>query len=163
MCQEWSNTYGVRTGVFRMSCIYGPNQFGFEEQGWATWFIIAAMKGKPITIYGDGDQVRDMLYVEDCVEAYDRFLRSDLKHGVFNLGGGVHNTLSINEHLNFLLVELKGTEISIGYEDWRPLDQKCYVSDIRRAEQLLGWKPKTDPYYGLRQVIKWVRENLDLF
>jgi len=163
MCQEWSHTYGVRTGVFRMSCIYGPNQFGFEEQGWATWFVIAAMKNYPITVYGDGCQVRDMLYVEDCVNAYDAFFRSDLVHGVFNLGGGVENTLSLNEHLNYLEKCLHKTIPVAQYEDWRPLDQKCYISDISKARSQFDWKPAVSPKEGLDRVIEWVAENVEIF
>src|SRR5271166_399589 len=95
LCQEWAHTYGIKTGIFRMSCIYGPNQMGFEEQGWATYFVICCLKGWPITIFGDGHQTRDMLYVEDCVRAYEAFAESDLKHGVFNLGGGPSNTMTL--------------------------------------------------------------------
>lgn len=162
MCQEWSHTYGIRTGVFRMSCIYGPNQFGFEEQGWATWFAIAAMKGYPITIYGDGHQVRDMLYVEDCVNAYDAFVRSDLPHGVFNLGGGMGNTLSLSEHLS-LLEERLGKKIEVKYADWRPLDQKCYISDISKFQASCHWEPVVSPQEGMERVIEWVGSNLEVF
>ena len=162
LCQEWAHTYGVRTGVFRMSCIYGPNQMGFEEQGWATWFIIATLKGWPITIYGDGDQVRDMLYVEDCVKAYDNFIDSGINHGVWNLGGGPGNTLSLNEHLN-TLESLTGLRSPVTYSEWRPLDQKCYVSDIRNIEDDLEWKPSINPEKGLAMTLDWVKSNLDLF
>ncbi len=162
LCQEYAHIYGVKTGVFRMSCIYGPNQFGFSEQGWAVWFIIAALKGLPLTVFGDGKQVRDMLYVEDCVKAYDAFHKSDLKHGVFNLGGGLKNTLSINE----AIVELRamtGESIDVSYADWRPSDQKCYISDIRKVGIQLGWEPKVGVHEGLQLSMNWVKENLDLF
>jgi CDP-paratose 2-epimerase len=162
LCQEWNTTYGVRTGVFRMSCIYGKNQFGFEEQGWATWFSIATQKNLPITIFGDGKQVRDMLYVEDVVGAYDAFLRSDLDSGVFNLGGGWDNTISLNECLT-ILEEIYGKRSPITYEDWRPLDQKCYVSDISALREGLGWSPKVDPKTGLTLVSKWVKDNINIF
>jgi CDP-paratose 2-epimerase len=162
LCQEYAHTYGVRTGVFRMSCIYGPNQFGFEEQGWATWFIIATLKGWPITIYGDGDQVRDMLYVEDAIKAYDAFVQSDVSHGVWNLGGGPSNTLTLKEHLDYV-EGLTGARSPVTYEDWRPLDQKCYVSDLWRMDRDLKWAPKVDTLAGLKLTTDWVSENLDVF
>jgi CDP-paratose 2-epimerase len=161
-CQEYAHTYGVKTGVFRMSCIYGPNQFGFAEQGWATWFIIAALKGLPITIYGDGKQVRDMLYVEDCVKAYDAFHQSDLKHGVFNLGGGKENTLSLIECIR-MLEDNFDMKFDISYEGWRPSDQKCYISDIRKAKHRLDWEPTVAPKEGLLATAAWVKDNLDVF
>lgn len=162
LCQEWAHTYGVKTGVFRMSCIYGPNQFGFSEQGWATWFIIAVLKGWPLTIYGDGDQVRDMLYVEDCVQAYDAFVQSDKKHGIYNLGGGSGNTLTLHEHLH-IVTELTSKYSELSYEDWRPLDQKCYVSDIRKIKDELGWSPTVTTDEGIARVTEWVESNLEIF
>lgn len=162
LCQEYAHTYGVRTGVFRMSCIYGPNQFGFAEQGWATWFIIATLKGWPITIYGDGKQVRDMLYVEDCIRAYDAFVQSDRKHGVWNLGGGMKNTLTLNEHLDGMK-KLTDKRSDLIFENWRPLDQKCYISDIQPIKDQLEWEPKVDPSDGLRETTKWVEKNLRIF
>jgi len=162
LCQEYAHTYGVRTGVFRMSCIYGPNQFGFAEQGWATWFIIATLKGDTITVYGDGDQVRDMLHVEDCVHAYDSFLSSNIKHGVWNLGGGIENTLTLNRHLNFM-EKFTGKRSSIDHQDWRPSDQKCYISDITQTKKDLNWMPLISPEKGLVHVTEWVKDNLDIF
>lgn len=162
LCQEYSHTYGVRTGVFRMSCIYGPNQFGFEEQGWAVWFMIATMKGWPITVFGDGDQVRDMLHVSDVVDAYTSFIKSDVKHGIWNLGGGPENTLSINEHLD-LCEQLFDRRSVVEYRDWRPLDQKCYISDIKRAGWDLDWKPTINPYEGLKDVKEWIESHPSIF
>jgi len=161
-CQEYAHSYGVKTGVFRMSCIYGPNQFGFAEQGWAMWFVIAALKRLPLTIYGDGMQVRDMLYVEDCVQAYDMFHKSNLKHGVFNLGGGATNTLSLIECISFL-EESTGSKLDIKYEDWRPSDQNVYISDIRAINASVGWKPQVSPKEGLLRCMEWVKDNLDVF
>jgi CDP-paratose 2-epimerase len=162
MCQEYAHTYGLKTGVFRMSCIYGPNQFGFAEQGWATWFIIAALKRLPLTIYGDGKQVRDMLYVEDCVKAYDAFYKSDLDHGVFNLGGGDKNTLSLHECIHQLQEDLD-IKLDVSYDDWRPSDQKVYISDIRPLKRHLDWKPEVSPAEGLQATTVWVKDNLDIF
>jgi CDP-paratose 2-epimerase len=162
LCQEYYHTYGVQTGVFRMSCIYGTNQFGFEEQGWATWFVIATEKGWPIKIFGDGDQVRDMLYVEDCVRAYDTFLTSNRKHGVYNLGGGTENTLTLNECLD-TLESLQGKRSEVSFHDWRPSDQKVYVSDTFWIEQDIGWTAKISPKEGLEKVVKWVKDNENIF
>ena len=162
LCQEYAHTYGVRTGVFRMSCIYGTNQFGFEEQGWAAWFTIATEKGLPITIFGDGCQVRDMLYVEDCVAAYDAFYTSDESHGVYNLGGGGKNTLSLNECLDNL-EKITGKRSKLTFEDWRPSDQKTYITNIEPTKIALEWAPVISPEEGLQKIYDWVKVNKDVF
>lgn len=162
LCQEYAHTYGLKTGVFRMSCIYGPNQFSYSEQGWAVWFLIAALKGLPITIYGDGHQVRDMLYVEDCVRAYDAFHKSDETHGVYNLGGGTQFTLSLNECIDEI-ESITGRRSKVTYEDWRPSDQKVYVSNIDSISRMLNWRPTISPKAGLNRCADWVKNNLDVF
>lgn len=163
LMQEYHYTYGIPTACFRMSCIYGPNQMGFEEQGWATWFIIAAMKGLPLKIYGDGKQVRDMLYVEDVVRAYDAFASSNtVSHGVWNIGGGPRFTLSLNECMDLLEANL-GVKIERSYHGWRPSDQRIYTSDIRALKDDLNWQPTVTPEQGLTKVSEWVGKNLDLF
>jgi CDP-paratose 2-epimerase len=160
--QDYAHTYGLRTAVFRMSCTYGERQFGVEDQGWLAWFTIATLTGKPITIYGDGKQVRDVLYVKDLVDAFARFLQSNLQHGVFNIGGGPNNTLSLLQLLH-LLQELAGKQPKLSFGDWRPADQKVYVSDIRKLEAKLGWQPITPPREGVKRVISWVEMNRRLF
>ena len=105
--QDYARLYGLKVGVFRMSCIYGPRQFGVEDQGWLAWFTIATIMGKPITIFGDGKQVRDVLFVEDLVHAFDAFIESDLSFGVFNMGGGPRNTLSTPFHILFSKANIK--------------------------------------------------------
>jgi CDP-paratose 2-epimerase len=160
--QDYAHTYGLKTGVFRMSCIYGERQFGVEEQGWLAWFVIASLTGRPLTIYGDGKQVRDVLYVEDLVRAFDRFLGSNSNHGVFNMGGGPENTVSLLELLD--LIERKtGCRPELKYADWRSADQKVYVSDIRKASESLGWKPTVSPQDGVARIIRWVENNNKLF
>lgn len=156
--QDYAHTYGLKTGVFRMSCIYGERQFGVEDQGWVSWFMIANLKGKPVTIYGDGKQVRDVLYVGDLVKAYDAFLKSNLKHGVFNIGGGADNTLSLLELLE-MLTELTGRENVVRFDDWRPADQKVYISDITKAGARLGWKPEVGPWEGVKRIIRWFTQD----
>lgn len=163
LCQEFFHSFGVRTGIFRMSCIYGPNQFGFEEQGWLVWFIIATLKELPIKIYGDGCQVRDCLYVGDLVRAYDSFVQNDeLDHGVWNMGGGPEFTLSLNECLD-MIERMTGKRSPVTYHDWRPSDQRVYTSDIRPAMKDLNWEPMIDPANGLEYVKEWVEPILDVF
>jgi CDP-paratose 2-epimerase len=162
LCQEYSRTFGVPTGVFRMSCIYGENQFGFEEQGWATWFAIATLKGLDINIYGDGCQVRDMLFVEDLVRAYNIYAQSNIHHKVWNIGGGPKFTLSLNECLDHL-EDITGKRSKVHYHDWRPSDQKVYTSDIRNLYEDLAWEPNIKPRKGLERIVKWVEPILEVF
>src|SRR3989442_9780098 len=145
-----------------MSCIYGERQFGVEDQGWLAWFIIASLIRRPITIYGNGKQVRDVLYVKDLVDAFLSFLKGDLRHGIFNMGGGMGNTLSLLELVE-LIKKMTGLRPELRYQDWRAADQKIYVSDIRKAEEQLNWKPTTSPLLGVAELVKWVRQNKDLF
>lgn len=161
---DYSRIYGLKTVTFRQSCIYGTRQFGIEDQGWVAWFIIAAVLGKTITIYGDGKQIRDVLQVEDLARAYEAaYLHRDRASGqAFNIGGGLGNTLSLLELLGYLEVEL-GMQIPLRWSDWRPGDQPVFVCDLTKAEQLLDWKPQISVKDGVRQLIHWVRGNRDLF
>ncbi len=160
--QDYAHTYGLKTGVFRMSCTYGERQFGVEDQGWVAWFVIATLTDRPITIYGDGKQVRDVLYVGDLVRAFDAFLSSNLRHDVFNIGGGPENTLSLLELLE-LLEKLTGKRPRFLFSSWRPADQKVYMSDISKATKLLGWKPQVSPREGIRKLAEWASKNSKLF
>lgn len=160
--QEYAHIYRMKTAVFRMSCIYGTRQFGFEDQGWVAWFIIATLLNKPITIYGNGKQVRDLLYVDDLVQAYDKFVESDLRHAILNIGGGSENTISLLEFLDILEKET-GKRSKITYSDWRPSDQKVYISDIFKIKKGLNWKPNVSPKEGIKNLINWVGEHKDIF
>ncbi len=160
--QEYGHLYGMRTGVFRMSCIYGTRQFGFEDQGWVAHFVIQAVTGRPITIYGDGKQVRDVLYVDDLVNAYERFIKSRLRQAVFNIGGGPQHTTSLLEFLDRLKQKLPFRS-RVTFSDWRSSDQKVYVSDIRKIGRELAWKPETSFEEGLERLVGWVKENASLF
>lgn len=160
--QDYGHLHSLKVGVFRMSCIYGTWQFGVEDQGWVAWFAIAALTGQPISIFGDGKQVRDVLWVGDLVEAYDAFLEGGPQVGVYNMGGGPRNTLSLLELLDILRKEV-GDVPPPRFDDWRPSDQKVYVSDIRRAQAELGWAPKVSPEEGVSRLVAWVRENGVLF
>jgi CDP-paratose 2-epimerase len=160
--QEYAHIYGMKTAVFRMSCIYGIRQFGFEDQGWVAHFVIANLFKRPIKIFGDGKQVRDLLYVEDLIEAYDRFHKSSIKHDVYTIGGGPQNTVSLLEFIE-MVEEYTGLKMKYGFDDWRPSDQKVYISDIDKVSKALNWKPRIDPVKGVGLLTEWVKENKELF
>jgi CDP-paratose 2-epimerase len=160
--QEYGRIYAMRTAVFRMSCIYGIRQFGFEDQGWVAHFIISNLLNRPVTIYGDGKQVRDILYVEDLIDAYDRFYKSGIANDVYNIGGGPDNTTSLIELIESI-EKLTGIKMSYRFDDWRPSDQKVYISDISRVAKKLLWQPKIKPSYGVGLVIQWVKDNIGAF
>jgi CDP-paratose 2-epimerase len=160
--QEYAHIYKMKTAVFRMSCIYGARQFGFEDQGWVAWFIIATLKNKPITIYGNGKQVRDLLYVEDLIKGYEAFMNSKLQHGIFNIGGGPKNTTSLLEFIEEI-EKLLGKRPKITFSDWRPSDQKVYISDISKIKKTLGWQPKISVKEGIKRLTDWVVKNESYF
>lgn len=160
--QEYAHIYGIRTAVFRMSCTYGVRQFGFEDQGWVAHFVIANLLKRPIKIYGNGKQVRDLLNVEDLVEAYDRFYRSNIGHDVFNIGGGPENTTSLLEFIEAIEKET-GIKMNYTFDDWRPSDQRVYISDISKVTKTLEWKPKISPAFGLKLLAEWAKDNIEMF
>jgi CDP-paratose 2-epimerase len=161
---DYHRIYGLRGIVFRQSCIYGYRQFGAEDQGWVAWFMIASQMGHPITIYGDGKQVRDILFIDDLLDAYDAaFAAPDQAAGrAYNIGGGVKNVLSLRELLAFI-EQRGGARIPARSADWRPGDQKVFISDIRRAQSELGWSPKIDCPRGLGLLYDWIGKNRELF
>ena len=160
--QDYAHVYGLRSGVFRMSCIYGPHQFGVEDQGWIAWFIIATLLCHPITIYGDGKQVRDVLYVSDLINAYDSFVNSNIKQEVFNVGGGPSNILSLLELLN-MIEKFTGKRSKVRFANWRQSDQKVYVSNITKINEKLNWKPETNPEEGIKELAEWLKRNKGKF
>lgn len=160
--QEYAHIYGMKTAIFRMSCIYGIRQFGFEDQGWVAWFIIANLLNKPITIYGNGKQVRDLLYVTDLVRAFEKFINSGIKHEVFNIGGGPENTASLLEFLNEI-EKLTGKKTKLSFSHWRPSDQKVYISDISKVKEQLSWKPRIGPREGIEKLVEWIDKNKEIF
>jgi len=156
---DYSRTLGLETVVFRMSCIYGPRQFGTEDQGWIAHFLLRALAGEPITLYGDGCQVRDVLFVEDLVEAFlaaERRLPA-VSGMPFNVGGGPENTLSLLELLD-LIAELTGRRPAVDFAPWRAGDQRYYVSDTRRLQSLTGWRPQVGVKLGVRRLLQWLRQ-----
>ena len=163
--RDYHRIFGLPTIVLRQSCIYGPHQFGIEDQGWVAWFVIAAVTGKPITIYGDGKQVRDLLFVDDLLDAYDLAAANidKIAGQIYNIGGGKDNTLSIWKEFGPLLEKGLGQEIPVSWEPWRPGDQRVFVADIQKAASDFGWKPEINVETGINKLFDWVRTNRDLF
>lgn len=155
---DYARTFGLSALVFRMSCIYGPHQYGTEDQGWLAHFLIRAMDEQPITLYGDGKQVRDVLFVEDLVDALRRARAnaSTLAGQAFNMGGGSENTISLLE-----LIDLMRRECGLPAEtlraEWRQADQRYYVSDSTRFRKATGWQPKVGVKEGVRRLHEWLQ------
>ncbi len=163
--RDYARIYGLPTVVFRQSCIYGTRQFGVEDQGWVAWFLIALATGQPITIYGDGKQVRDVLWVDDLLDLYQAAVdRIEVAAGqVYNAGGGAENTLAVWSELGPMLETLLGHDVDVTYDDWRPGDQRIFVADIQKAERELHWRPEVGRTEGVRQLYDWVVANRSLF
>lgn len=163
--RDYFRIYGLPTVVMRQSCIYGYRQFGIEDQGWVAWFMIAALKGRPITIYGDGKQVRDVLFIDDLLDAYEAAVQQiDVAGGqIYNVGGGPENTLAIWSEFGPILEELLGRPILVQHGDWRPGDQKVYISSIDKINRDLGWSPLVNVRDGLQRLFVWMRANQSLF
>ncbi|MBN1318768.1 MAG: GDP-mannose 4,6-dehydratase [Anaerolineales bacterium] len=163
--RDYARIYGLRSIVFRQSCIYGTRQFGIEDQGWVAFFLIAAAMGWPVTIYGDGKQVRDVLMVDDLLRAYEMAIaKIDVTAGqIYNVGGGPAYTLSVWAEFGPLIERLLGRPLPILWGDWRPGDQKVFVADIAKAEKDFGWRPQISPQEGVPILFNWVQENRHLF
>ena len=161
--RDYARVYGMRTVVFRQSCIYGPRQFGIEDQGWVAWFTIAAVLGRPITIFGDGRQVRDVLFADDLADCYllavERIDRT--QGGIYNIGGGPANQLSLLELIEMLNARTR-RKITPAFADWRPGDQKVFVSDIAKAKRDFGWCPKISAPSGIDRLADWVLQEKTL-
>lgn len=162
--RDYARIYGLKTVVFRQSCIYGTRQFGIEDQGWIAWFCVAATTGRPFTIFGDGKQIRDTLWVGDLVDAYQAAVaRIDAVKGeIFNVGGGPDNTMSLLE-LVATLDAAFGKKFNPPFADWRPGDQRVFVADIGKARRLLDWSPQVSTSEGVQKLLAWVRDNHQLF
>jgi len=162
--RDYARIYGMKTVVFRQSCIYGTRQFGIEDQGWVAWFCVAVTTGQPFTIYGDGKQIRDVLWIDDLIDLYQRALeRIDVAAGqVYNVGGGPASTLSLRE-LVARLEQRLGQPLAPAHGPWRPGDQRVFVADVRKAQRQLGWRPTVPVDEGVDRLIAWVKENRALF
>jgi CDP-paratose 2-epimerase len=154
---DYHRIFGMNTVVFRQSCIYGSQQWGNEDQGWVAWFMIAAHRGLPLTVYGDGKQVRDILFVDDLIDAFDLAIANiaSAAGGIYNVGGGPRNAISLNELISYI-ERRQGGPIKREHAGWRPGDQRVYISDIRRAQQDLEWTPKVSWREGLDRLYDWV-------
>ncbi|MFH1714040.1 MAG: SDR family NAD(P)-dependent oxidoreductase [Candidatus Nealsonbacteria bacterium] len=157
---DYARIFGLKTVVFRQSGIYGPHQFGIEEQGWLAWFCNAILFNKPVTIFGNGKQVRDVLYVDDVIRAYDSVLRniSKTKGNAYNVGGGSKFSLSIWELFD-ILEKITEKKFNYKFGPWRQGDQKVYISDISKAKKDFKWTPKVSPKEGVKKLYDWVSQN----
>ena len=160
---DYARTFGLPAVVFRMSCIYGPHQFGNEDQGWVAHFLISALEDRPLTIYGDGRQVRDVLFVEDLVDAFllARAGYRGLSGQAYNIGGGPENAISLLELLA-LMSELHGALPKHESGEWRAGDQRYYVSDTHKFRAATGWRAKVSPVEGVAQLYDWLRRSRGL-
>ncbi|HTY36634.1 MAG TPA: GDP-mannose 4,6-dehydratase, partial [Bacteroidota bacterium] len=161
---DYSRIYGLRTVVFRQSCIYGYRQFGVEDQGWVAHFTISAMFNRHLSIYGDGKQVRDVLFIEDLVRAYDMATQQiDKTSGkAYNIGGGPDKKMSLLKLIAHLETFF-GKKLTYTFSDWRPGDQRVFICDIRKAKNEFGWEPKIGVQQGVELLAGWVKENKDEF
>ncbi|MBI2045847.1 MAG: GDP-mannose 4,6-dehydratase [Parcubacteria group bacterium] len=161
--RDYHRIYGLRTVVFRQSCIYGERQFGIVDQGWVAYLTARAMLDMPITIYGNGKQVRDILFMSDLCRAFYQAIEHIGKTAgqIYNIGGGPGNITSVVDFIRLLGKKL-GKTIDYSFSDWRPGDQKIYISCIGKARNDLGWFPETDMGDGIDKMIHWTKDNLDL-
>src|SRR3989338_4824282 len=160
--RDYSRIYNLPTVVFRQSCIYGPNQFGIEDQGWLAWFTIAALLGRPVTLYGNGKQVRDVLHVGDLARLYERAIDKieDAKGNAFNVGGGQSNSVSLLEFFEEL-EKSHGLKLKKGFGEERPGDQKVFISDNTKGKEKLGWTPEISFEEGLGSLAGWAKEHMN--
>ncbi len=162
---DYSRVYKLNTIVFRQSCIYGPHQFGIEDQGWVAWFIIALLKKEKIKIYGNGKQVRDILYIDDLLKAYE--LATDniniTKGNVYNIGGSYKNKISIWYEFKPILENLFSKKINAKFLPERIGDQKIFIADVRKSKKDFGWEPQVSYVEGINNLYKWIIANKELF
>lgn len=161
---DYGRIFGLKTITFRQSCIYGTRQMGVEDQGWVAWFTIASVLGRPVAIYGDGRQIRDLLWIDDLLDLYEAGIAGAQQGvtGAFNVGGGAANTLSLLELLE-LLERLVGRPLETAFRAARPGDQRVFVCDTAKAERQLGWRPLTSVAEGVGRLHDWIRSERALF
>lgn len=159
--RDFARIYGMKTVVLRQSCIYGLNQFGIEGQGWLAWFIISHLSNKSVTVYGNGKQMRDILYIDDLLDCYDKAIENAdaVKGEIYNVGGGPENQLSLLEFFD-IISDLSGKAIKHEYGEERKGDQKIYVSDITKVKNALGWHPRVSVKEGILRLYNWIKEEL---
>jgi CDP-paratose 2-epimerase len=159
--RDYARIYGLKTIVFRQSGIYGPHQFGIEEQGWLAWFCISLLENKPVKIFGNGKQVRDVLYIDDLVNAYELAIDNieETEGQVYNIGGGKNYAISIWQLFEILEMGL-AKKFIYSFEDWRAGDQKIYISDISKALIDFGWFPEINPERGIEKLAYWIKYGI---
>jgi CDP-paratose 2-epimerase len=166
MCNEiytrsYIDTYGLKAACFRLTGIYGPNQFGGEDHGWVANFSIRTVIGEPITIFGTGKQTRDILYASDVVDAFDLFFKKQVP-GVYVLGGGEENMISLLESID-MISAIAGKEPEVKFEKGRKGDLWYFVSNSEKFRAATGWSPRIRPCDGIKQLLTWVNQNEHLF
>lgn len=162
---DYARVYGLKTTSFRQSCIYGVHQYGIEDHGWISWFIIALILKKPFKIFGNGKQVRDILYIDDLIKAY--FLayknRQKISGEVFNIGGGPSNAISILELFDRLSLYKKDFDKKkLNFSKWRVGDQKIFISNNNKAKKILNWEPEHSISQGIDKIFNWINKNVNL-
>jgi len=158
--RDYARIYGLKTVCFRQSCIYGYRQFGLEDQGWLAWFIIATLKNKSLTIYGNGKQVRDVLFIDDLIKAYDLAIanKDKLNGAIYNIGGGIGNSLSLLELISILEGKFN-KKIAYNFAPWRPGDQLIFISDNTKLLKEQSWQPQISYQEGIEKLIDWFQAN----
>ena len=161
--RDYARIYGLRSVVFRQSCIYGQRQFGVEDQAWVAWFIIASVLEKPLTLFGTGKQVRDLLFIDDLIELYLLCVErgSEVSGEIYNVGGGPNNAVSLLELIE-CLEAISRKRIAYSFADWRLGDQHVFISDVAKAERHFGWRPQVTVAEGVKRLYEWVVENESL-
>ena len=158
--RDYARIYGMKTVVMRQSCIYGPHQFGIVDQGWVAWIISRAISGQPITVFGSGKQVRDVLHIKDLLDVYDCVVKDiEIAKGkIYNIGGGPENKISVLELIGLSEMMMQNS-VKYTFSDERPGDQRIYVSDISKVYQELGWKPCIRLQNGIQELFDWIKES----
>lgn len=159
--KTYIDTYRLEAASFRLTGIYGPYQFGSEDHGWVANFSIRAVMGWPITIYGSGKQVRDILYASDVCEAFDAFYKAR-KPGIYNIGGSTVTAISLLECID-VLEEILGAQPKVKFAPDRHGDLRYFICDITKAKRELGWSPQVKPKDGIKRLIDWVKNSEELF
>jgi CDP-paratose 2-epimerase len=164
LMRDFSAVYDMKTVTFRCSCIYGTRQFGNEDQGWVAHFTISSILNRPIIIYGNGKQVRDILFIDDLIKAFETASEhiKKTKGQAFNIGGGPNNTISLLELID-LLENFTKNKIKFTFDDWRPFDQNVYISDIKKAKKTFNWEPKNTKEEGIKKLFDWISSEKKTF
>lgn len=157
-CLDYARSFSLRTVVFRMSGIYGVSQYPTEDQGWVAWIVRQALLSRPVTIFGDGKQVRDVLYITDLVSAFEKAIDYEgvVAGRVYNIGGGRSNSVSVLELLTLLQEKLHISPSHVEYADWRRADQKVYISNTAKATRDFDWEPTIDVTTGVLKLLDWL-------